>query len=206
MTLTDTLADGARELGLELTEEQAGRLIAHLDLLDDWNTRMNLTAIRERGQQVTKHILDSLSVRPFLRGERYGPVDAEPWLEVLGETGVVPVLNQIELHPRLQQADLRAFHAAHGIVTQSWTPLGQGKSFAAAPVAAAAARSGKSPAQVILRWHVQLGCSVIPRSTRAVGLAENLNIFDFTLTEAEMAAIATLDAGERTGPDPAKFN
>jgi 2,5-diketo-D-gluconate reductase A len=125
---------------------------------------------------------------------------------IIGETGVVPVLNQIELHPRLQQAELRAFHAKHGIVTQSWTPLGQGRSFDAAPVQAAAVRTGRSPAQVILRWHVQLGCSVIPRSTRAAGLAENLNIFDFTLTEAEMAAIATLDAGERTGPDPAKFN
>lgn len=125
---------------------------------------------------------------------------------IIGETGVVPVLNQIELHPRLQQAELRAFHAKHGIVTQSWTPLGQGRSFDAAPVQAAAARTGRSPAQVILRWHVQLGCSVIPRSTRAAGLAENVNIFDFTLTEAEMAAIATLDAGERTGPDPAKFN
>ena len=114
--------------------------------------------------------------------------------------------NQIELHPRLQQADLRAFHAAHGIVTQSWTPLGQGKSFVAAPVAAAAARTGKSPAQVILRWHLHLGCSVIPRSTRAAGLAENLDLFDFALTEDEMAAIATLDAGERTGPDPAVFS
>lgn len=125
---------------------------------------------------------------------------------IIGETGVVPVLNQIELHPRLQQAALRDFHARHGIVTQSWTPLGQGKSFDAAPIRAAAARTGKSPAQVILRWHVQLGCSVIPRSTRAAGLAENIDIFDFALTEAEMAAIATLEAGERTGPDPATFN
>lgn len=130
-----------------------------------------------------------------------------PHLErIIGETGVVPVLNQIELHPRLQQAGLRAFHARHGIVTQSWTPLGQGRSFDAAPVTAAAARTGKSPAQVILRWHLQLGCSVIPRSTRAAGLAENLDLFDFSLSEGEMAAIATLEAGERTGPDPLKFS
>jgi 2,5-diketo-D-gluconate reductase A len=130
-----------------------------------------------------------------------------PHLErIIGETGVVPVLNQIELHPRLQQMALRDFHARYGIVTQSWTPLGQGRSFEAAPVAAAAARTGKSPAQVILRWHVQLGCSVIPRSTRAAGLAENLDIFDFALTDAEMTAIATLDAGERTGPDPEVFS
>lgn len=125
---------------------------------------------------------------------------------LIGETGVVPVLNQIELHPRLQQAELRAYHASHGIVTQSWTPLGQGRSFDAAPVRAAAERTGRSPAQVILRWHVQLGCSVIPRSTRAAGLAENIALFDFSLTEAEMAAIGTLDQGERTGPDPAAFN
>lgn len=125
---------------------------------------------------------------------------------IIGETGVVPVLNQIELHPQLQQVELRAFHARHGIVTQSWTPLGQGKSFDAPVVRAVAARLGRSPAQVILRWHVQLGCSVIPRSTRAAGLAENLDILDFALTEADMAGFAMLETGERTGPDPAVFN
>ncbi len=124
---------------------------------------------------------------------------------IVGETGVTPVLNQIELHPRLVQAEMRAVHARLGIVTQSWTPLGQGKSFGASAVQAAATRCGKTPAQVILRWHVQLGCSVIPRSTRPEGLAENLAIDDFALTAAEMAAISLLDAGERTGPDPLLF-
>jgi 2,5-diketo-D-gluconate reductase A len=124
---------------------------------------------------------------------------------IIGETGVAPVLNQVEINPRLQQPALRAFHDKHGIVTQSWTPLGQGRSFDAAPVQAAARRTGKSPAQVILRWHIQIGASVIPRSTRAEGLAENLALFDFALTEAEMAAIATLDEGVRCGPDPARF-
>jgi 2,5-diketo-D-gluconate reductase A len=131
----------------------------------------------------------------------------EPHLErIIGETGVTPVLNQVEINPRLQQPALRAFHAKHGIVTQSWTPLGQGHSFAAAPVQAAARRSGKTPVQVILRWHIQIGASVIPRSTRTKGLAENLALFDFALTDAEMAAIATLDEGQRCGPDPAQFN
>lgn len=125
---------------------------------------------------------------------------------VIGETGVTPVLNQIELHPDFQQTDLRALHDRLGIVTQSWTPLGQGRCFTAAPVQAIAARSGKSPAQVILRWHVQLGCSVIPRSTRAAGQAENLDLFDFALTEDEMAAMATLDSGTRLGPDPMAFS
>lgn len=131
----------------------------------------------------------------------------EPHLErIIGETGVTPVLNQVEINPRLQQPALRAFHAKHGIVTQSWTPLGQGRSFDAGPVQAAARRTGKTPAQVILRWHVQIGASVIPRSTREAGLRENLALFDFELTEAEMAAMATLDEARRCGPDPAAFN
>ncbi|WP_103258613.1 aldo/keto reductase [Tabrizicola aquatica] len=121
------------------------------------------------------------------------------------ETGVVPVLNQIELNPRLQQAELRALHDRMGIVTQSWTPLGQGRSFDAAPIQAAAVRTGKTPAQVILRWHVQLGLSVIPRSTRAEGQAENLDLFGWELLPEEMAAIATLDEGSRCGPDPLTF-
>lgn len=131
----------------------------------------------------------------------------EPHLQrIIGETGVTPAVNQVEINPRLQQPGLRAFHDKHGIVTQSWTPLGQGRSFDAAPVQAAAHRAGKSPAQVILRWHIQIGASVIPRSTRAAGLAENLALFDFSLTDAEMAAIAALDEGARCGPDPARFN
>jgi 2,5-diketo-D-gluconate reductase A len=125
---------------------------------------------------------------------------------IVGETGVVPVLNQIELHPRLVQAELRETHRRLGIVTQSWTPLGLGRSFDAAPVRAASDRTGRSPAQIILRWHVQLGCAVIPRSTRAEGLAENLRLFDFTLTDQEMDAITALDSGERTGPDPLHFS
>lgn len=121
------------------------------------------------------------------------------------ETGVIPVLNQIELNPRLQQATLRDLHDRMGIVTQSWTPLGQGRSFESAPVQAVARRTGKSPAQVILRWHLQLGLSVIPRSTRTAGLAENRDLFDFALTPAEMAAMAALDNGARCGPDPMTF-
>ncbi len=129
-----------------------------------------------------------------------------PHLErLVGETGVVPVLNQIELNPRLQQTELRSLHDRMGIVTQSWTPLGQGRSFTAGPVQAAAARTGKSPAQVILRWHLQLGVSVIPRSTRVEGLTENRDIFDFSLTDAEMAEMASLDEGVRCGPDPMTF-
>ena len=124
---------------------------------------------------------------------------------LVAETSVVPVLNQIELNPRLQQAELRALHDRMGIVTQSWTPLGQGRSFDADPIRAAAVRTGKTPAQVILRWHVQLGLSVIPRSTRAEGQAENLDLYGWELLPEEMEAIATLDEGSRCGPDPMTF-
>lgn len=155
--------------------------------LDTWRA---LIRLRDEGR------VRSIGVSNFM------PAQLE---RLVGETGVVPVLNQIELNPRLQQADLRALHDRMGIVTQSWTPLGQGRSFQAAPVQAVAQRTGKSPAQVILRWHVQLGASVIPRSTRTAGLAENIDIFDFALTPEEMAAMATLDEGLRCGPDPMTF-
>lgn len=124
---------------------------------------------------------------------------------IISETGVVPVLNQIELNPELQQPEMRAANARHKIVTQAWTPLGNGRSFEAEPITSAAERTGKSPAQVILRWHLQLGNAVIPRSVKPARQAENLDVFDFTLTDDEMAAISGLDVGLRTGPDPSVF-
>lgn len=122
-------------------------------------------------------------------------------------TSVVPAVNQIELHPRLQQGELRAWHTAHGIVTESWSPLARGNDLLGEPLLAAiAARHGKTVAQVILRWHIQLGLVVFPKSVHAGRLAENLDIFDFALSAEDMAAIATLDAGARIGPDPATFD
>jgi len=131
--------------------------------------------------------------------------NADHLQRIIGETGEVPVLNQIELNPELQQPEMRAANARHGIVTQAWTPLGNGRSFEAEPITSAAARSGKSPAQVIIRWHIQLGNAVIPRSVKPARQAENLDIFDFELTDDEMTAISSLDAGLRTGPDPSVF-
>lgn len=124
---------------------------------------------------------------------------------IIGETGVKPVLNQIELHPRFQQNELRAFHGERGIITQSWTPLGQSKSFDDPVIMSISERLSRSPAQIILRWHVQLGCAVIPRSTNPKRMAQNMALFDFALSEDDMAAIAKLDAGDRLGPDPIAF-
>lgn len=121
------------------------------------------------------------------------------------ETGVRPVLNQIEINPTLQQPALRAWLGGQGIVTQSWTPLGQSRSFDAPVVQAIARRLRRSPAQVILRWHLQAGLSVIPRSSNPARMAENFDLFGFALTAADMAAIATLDEARRCGPDPMTF-
>jgi 2,5-diketo-D-gluconate reductase A len=124
---------------------------------------------------------------------------------IISETGEIPVLNQIEVNPALQQPDLRAKNASHQIITQAWTPLGNAVAFDAEPIMSAAARTGKSPAQVILRWLLQLGLAVITRSVRPNRQAQNLDLFDFTLTDNEMTEISTLDTGLRTGPDPSVF-
>lgn len=131
--------------------------------------------------------------------------NGEQITRIIGETGVAPVLNQVELHPDLPQRALRAEHDALGVVTQSWTPLGRNRSFDMPVVRQIAAAKGRSPAQIVLRWHVQLGLSVIPRSTHPARMAENLALFDFALDEAEMAAMATLDTSTRLGPDPMTF-
>ena len=123
------------------------------------------------------------------------------------DSGGVPAVNQIELHPRLAQAELRAFHAEHGIATEAWGPLGQGKGLLEDPVPARlAAKHGRTPAQVVLRWHLQLGNIVIPKSVTPSRIAENFQVFDFELDEEDMAEIATMDVGERLGFDPATMN
>ena len=118
------------------------------------------------------------------------------------ETGVVPTLNQVELHPRFQQAGLRRDHADRGIVTEAWSPLGKGVTFGEPAITDAAAAHGKSPAQVVIRWHLQRGNVVIPKSVTPERIRENLDVLDFALDDAQMEAIAALDAGDRTGPDP----
>lgn len=123
------------------------------------------------------------------------------------ETEVKPVLNQVELHPNFQQAELRAFHDEHDIRTEAWSPLGQGKGLLDDPdLARIAEAHGKTPAQVVLRWHVQIGNVVIPKSVTPSRIAENIDVFDFQLSDADMAAIAGLDSGGRIGPDPATFD
>jgi 2,5-diketo-D-gluconate reductase A len=126
--------------------------------------------------------------------------------EIISATDVVPAVNQVELHPRLIQTDLRAFHREHGIVTEAWSPLGRGGDLLEEPVLEEiAARHERTTAQVVLRWHVQLGNVVIPKSVTPSRIEENFQIFDFTLSDDELRAIDGLDADRRIGPDPTKF-
>jgi 2,5-diketo-D-gluconate reductase A len=121
------------------------------------------------------------------------------------ETSTRPTVNQIELHPWLQQAELRRWHAEHEIATEAWSPLAQSRHLDDATIASIAAAHGKSPAQTILRWHLQLGNIVFPKSSTPERIRENIDVFDFELSADEMERIEGLESGERTGPDPSEF-
>jgi diketogulonate reductase-like aldo/keto reductase len=126
---------------------------------------------------------------------------------VIEETGVTPAINQVEAHPHLAQGSLRQFHAEHDIVTEAWSPLARGGDvLTEATVTRLAERHGKTPAEVVLRWHLQIGNVVIPKSVTPSRIRENLDVFDFELSAAELAEIESLDRGQRIGPDPAAVN
>ncbi len=124
---------------------------------------------------------------------------------IIDETGVTPAINQVELHPLLQQAGLRREHAELGIVTEAWSPLAQGAVLDDPVITEIAETHSKTAGQVVIRWHLQLGNVVIPKSVTPERIEQNFDVFDFHLSEREMAAIEELDAGERTGPDPDTF-
>jgi len=126
--------------------------------------------------------------------------------ELLEAAEVRPVVNQIEVHPYHQQKELRAFNAEHGIVTEAYSPLGQGAVLADPVITGIAERLGRTPAQVVVRWHLQLGNVVIPKSVTPSRMAENLDVLGFELSEADMAAIDGLDRGARIGFHPDLFN
>ena len=131
--------------------------------------------------------------------------------ELLDQTTVVPAVNQIEVHPYFQQREVQAFNNEHGILTQAWSPIGgitfyregsHGSTLRDPMIGQIAAAHKKSPAQTMLRWHVQQGRSVIPKSTKAARIAENFDVFDFELSDAELAMIDNLDTEVRSGPEP----
>lgn len=122
-------------------------------------------------------------------------------------TSVIPAVNQIELHPHLQQRALREYHAEKGIATEAWSPLGQGKGLLEVPaIVAIAQKHGRTPAQVVLRWHLQIGNVVIPKSVTPSRIEENIDVFGFSLDDEDVAAISALNEDRRLGSDPADVN
>jgi diketogulonate reductase-like aldo/keto reductase len=125
---------------------------------------------------------------------------------IMDVTGVAPAVNQIELHPWMQQQALRDFHHQHGIATEAWSPIGQGGDLLRDPVIGRIATAkGKTPAQIVLRWHIQLGNIAIPKSATPLRIRENFDVFGFDLDETDMAALAGLNRDQRLGPNPDAF-
>jgi 2,5-diketo-D-gluconate reductase A len=121
---------------------------------------------------------------------------------IVVETGVTPVVNQVELHPWLPQRELREFDEGRGIRTEAWSPLARGRILATPLLDDLAAKHGRTPAQIVLRWHIELGNVVIPKASSPDRLRENLDVFDFALDADDLDVIASLETGERTGRDP----
>jgi 2,5-diketo-D-gluconate reductase A len=125
---------------------------------------------------------------------------------LIDATGVVPVVNQIELHPLLTQVELREVHAQLGITTEAWSPLGRGRLLEHPTITAIADTYGKTPAQAVIRWHLQIGNIVIPKSVNPKRIASNFDVFDFELSDDDVTSISSLDNGTRLGPDPRSYN
>ncbi|WP_277207594.1 aldo/keto reductase [Isoptericola croceus] len=125
---------------------------------------------------------------------------------LMDETTVVPAVNQVEVHPWLGNEDVRAVDAEHGIVTEAWSPLGRGRVLEDPTIARIAANLGKTPAQVVLRWHIERGDVIFPKSVTPARIKENVQLFDFELSDADMADISALDRGERVGSHPDTMN
>ena len=186
----------ARKLGVD----QIDLLILHQALPSDFEA--TLDAYRALETLLGDGKVRAIGVSNFM---------VEPLTTLLERTTVVPAVNQIEVHPYFQQRQVQAFGAEHGILTQAWSPIGgitfyrdgQHSSTLEDPVIGDIAKAhGKTPAQVMLRWHLQRGRSVIPKSTKPRRIAENIDVFDFELSTEELAAIDTLDTGWRGGPEP----
>ena len=186
----------ARKLGVD----QIDLLILHQALPSDFEA--TLQAYRALETLLGNDKVRAIGVSNFM---------VDHLTTVLDNASVVPAVNQIEVHPYFAQREVQALNAAHGILTQAWSPIGgitfyrdgQHTSTLQDPTIGDIAKThGKTPAQVMLRWHVQQGRSVIPKSTKPARIAENIDVFDFDLTTDELAAIDALDTGQRGGPEP----
>jgi 2,5-diketo-D-gluconate reductase A len=150
----------------------------------------------------TYHALEKLRADGLARSIGVSNFHEHHLDRLLAETDITPVLNQVELHPWLAQSGIRAYDSAHGILTEAWSPLARGRAVGDPALEAIGAKHGKSAAQVVIRWHLELGNVVIPKSVKPARIRENFDVFDFSLDADDLSRISALDATERTGRDP----
>jgi diketogulonate reductase-like aldo/keto reductase len=149
--------------------------------------------------------LEKLAAEGRVRAIGVSNFNAEYLRRLFAETGTVPAVNQVELHPHFPQTELRALHAEHGIATEAWSPLAQGTVVSEGIITRLAEHYGVTPARVVLRWHMQIGNIAIPKSVTPQRIRENFDVFGFELSVDDLAAIANLATGKRIGPNPATF-
>jgi len=163
-------------------------------------------------QPALNKFVDTFKAFAYLRDQgRIGSIgvsnfEPEHLTVLVDATGIVPAVNQTELHPRFPQTELREVHARLGIATEAWAPLGQGALLTDPMVTAVAEARGRTTARALIRWRIQLGNIVIPKAVNPVRIASNFDVFDFELGDDEMASLSSLDDGTRLGPDPRTFN
>ncbi|MFF2655764.1 aldo/keto reductase [Kitasatospora sp. NPDC058032] len=151
--------------------------------------------------------LEQLKADGRVRSVGVSNFGTEQLTRIVEESSLLPALNQVELHPYFPQEELRAFHARHGIATEAWSPLGQGKELLSEPALARIAdKHGRTVAQVVLRWHLQSGVIAIPKSVTPSRIKENLDVAGFELDAEDLAAVAGIATGTRIGPDPQEFD
>ncbi len=195
----DETLHGFEKSAAKLGVEQIDLLLLHQPLPTDFDR--TLAAYRALETLLDNDLVRAIGISNFM---------PEHMDRLLDQVRVIPAVNQIEVHPYFQQRELQALNARHGILTQAWSPIGGitfyrdgNRSTLDDPtVLKIAGEHGKSPAQVMLRWHLQEGRSAIPKSTKPARIAENFDVFDFTLSDDQMAAIHALDTGKRGGPEP----
>src|SRR5215213_1635056 len=196
----DQTLHGFEKSAAKLGVDQIDLLILHQALPSDFDK--TLEAYRALEALLADGKVRAIGVSNFM---------ADHLTSLLEKAAVVPAVNQIEVHPYFQQREVQAFGAEHGILTQAWSPIGgitfyrdgsHGSTLQDPLIGQIAEAHGRTPAQVMLRWHLQQGRSVIPKSTRRERIAENIDVVDFELTDEQLAAIDGLDTGRRGGPEP----
>ncbi|HIW46519.1 MAG TPA: aldo/keto reductase [Candidatus Yaniella excrementigallinarum] len=198
----DAALHGFEKSAAKLNVDYIDLLLLHQPLTSNFD--LTLEAYRAMESLYTSGKVRAIGVSNFM---------PEVLSDFLTKIDVVPAVNQIEVHPYFQQRQLQALHAEHGIITQAWSPIGgvtiygngQQRTLDNEILNNIAEQHGKSPAQVMLRWHIQEGRSAIPKSVKPARITENFEVFDFTLTDQEIDAINALDTGTRSGPEPSSI-